>query len=100
MLEKVKEIRERLNATNGDTYKFSLAYHDMLYLLDQVESLEKNQKELTKIIARNLIAWDTSKDKRQGLLLEVYLSNKHWYKKLTGEEYSYSKARRKFNIGE
>lgn len=100
MLEKVKEIKERLNATNGDTYKFSLAYHDMLYLLNQVESLEKNQKELTKIIARNIIAWDTSKDKKQGLLPEVYLSNKHWYKKLTGEEYNFSKARRKFNIGE
>ncbi|TYS68687.1 hypothetical protein FZC76_07005 [Sutcliffiella horikoshii] len=55
-------------------------------------------KELTRIIARNLVAWDTSKDKREGLLPEVYLFNKHIYKLLTGEEYYKHKAVKKFNI--
>lgn len=55
-------------------------------------------KELTRVIARNLVAWDTSKDKREGLLPEVYLFNKHIYKLLTGEEYFKHKAVKKFNI--
>lgn len=58
----------------------------------------KETKALTEIIARNLTAWETSKDKRLGLLPEVYLSDKVWYKKLTGEEFSFSKAVKKFNI--
>lgn len=57
-----------------------------------------NIQELTRIIARNLVAWDTSKDKREGLLPEVYLTNKYWYKQLTGEEYYQHKAVKKFNI--
>jgi hypothetical protein len=54
--------------------------------------------ELTRTIARNLVAWDTSKDKREGLLPEVYLTNKYLYKILTGEEYFQHKAVKKFNI--
>ncbi|MGY3717161.1 hypothetical protein ACWE42_16745 [Sutcliffiella cohnii] len=54
--------------------------------------------KLKEVIARNLVAWDTSKDKREGLLPEVYLSNKYWYKQLTGEEYFKHKAVKKFNI--
>lgn len=34
------------------------------------------QKDTARLIARNLVAWDTSKDKREGLLPEVYLSNR------------------------
>jgi hypothetical protein len=55
-------------------------------------------KELTWVIARNLVAWDTSKDKREGLLPEVYLLNRHIYKLLTGEEYYKHKVVKKFNI--
>lgn len=54
--------------------------------------------EMAKLIARNLVAWDTSKDKREGLLPEVYLSNQFIYKKLTGEEYVKHKAIKKFNL--
>ncbi|MEX3713373.1 hypothetical protein ABFV99_13295 [Cytobacillus horneckiae] len=56
------------------------------------------RNELIRLIARNLVAWDTSKDKREGLLPEVYLTNKYWYKQLTGEEYFQHKAVEKFNI--
>lgn len=55
---------------------------------------------VAEIIARNLVAWDTSKDKSQGLLPEVYLTNKWLYKELTGEEYEFGKACKKFCIGD
>jgi len=56
------------------------------------------EKEMVSIVARNLIAWDTSKDKREGLLPEVYLTNKQVYKKLTGEEYAKERAVRKLGL--
>lgn len=55
---------------------------------------------IASVIARNLVAWDTSKDKREGLLPEVYLTNKVLYKQLTGEEYIQHKAMKKFHIGD
>lgn len=54
--------------------------------------------ELIKVIARNLVAWDTSKDNTHGLLPEVYLTNKYYYKKLTGEDYNFFEVMKKFNI--
>ncbi len=66
--------------------------------LCEVDEKDKAIKELTRTIARNLVAWDTSKDKREGLLPEVYLTNKYLYKQLTGEEYFQHKAVKKFNI--
>ena len=59
-----------------------------------------NGNKIAELVARNLVAWDTSKDKREGLLPEVYVKNLYWYKRLTGEEYSFPKACEKFNIGE
>ncbi len=41
---------------------------------------------IIKVIARNLMAWETSKDKSQGLLPEVYLTNKYVFEELTGED--------------
>lgn len=72
-------------------------YHE---LLEKIEQFEKMQVELTRVVARNLIAWDTSKDKREGLLPEVYLTNKVLYQRLTGEEYFQHKAMKKFHIGD
>lgn len=59
---------------------------------------EKLKNDAAKLIARNLVAWDTSKDKTQGSLPEVYVLNKVMYKELTGEEYSYISACEKLNI--
>ncbi|WP_342538372.1 hypothetical protein MKY15_19915 [Sporosarcina sp. FSL K6-1540] len=67
-------------------------------LIASAPDMQKQLNQLAEVIARNLTAWDTSKDKTQGLWPEVYLSNKHWYKKLTGEEYTFSRAIKKFNI--
>lgn len=67
-------------------------------LIIKAPEMRKQLEALAEIIARNLTAWDTSKDKSQGLLPEVYLSNKSWYKKLTGEDYVFHKAIKKFNI--
>lgn len=73
---------------------------DKKELIEKLERLEAQRKKITEIIARNCTAWDTSKDKSQGLLPEVVFSN-HWlYEELTGEEYVFHKACKKFHIGE
>lgn len=62
---------------------------------------EVTAREIIETIARNCVAWDTSKDKREGLLPEVAIfKNPYLYKSLTGEEYNYYTAIRKFRIGE
>lgn len=58
------------------------------------------RKRVAEIVARNLVAWDTSKDKKLGLLPEVYLFNKALYKELNGEEYRFTNACKKFCIGD
>lgn len=55
--------------------------------------------ELARTIARNLVAWDSSKDKELSLLPEVYLTNRWLYKQITGEEYNFKRACEKFHIG-
>lgn len=55
--------------------------------------------DLAEAIARNLTAWDTSRDKKESLLPEVYLTNRWLYKQITGEEYNFTKACEKFHIG-
>ena len=55
--------------------------------------------ELARTIARNLTAWDTSRDRKESLLPEVYLTNRWLYKQITGEEYNFTKACEKFQIG-
>lgn len=56
-------------------------------------------EEIAETIARNCVAWDTSKDKREGLLPEVAVfNNPYLYEKLTGEKYNQFDAIKKFNI--
>lgn len=62
---------------------------------------ETTVEEITETIARNCVAWDTSKDKSEGLLPEVAVfKNPYLYEKLTGEKYNQFKAMKKFHIGE
>ncbi|MHC1746972.1 MAG: hypothetical protein AB9856_01120 [Cellulosilyticaceae bacterium] len=42
------------------------------------------QKHFIELLARNIVAWETSKDKREGLLSEVSLTNKYAFEKMTG----------------
>lgn len=82
------------------------AYEWIKQLKDQLEQQAKDAElgrtlkpfRIAEVIARNLTAWDTSKDKSQGLLPEVYLTNQAVYRALTGEEYNFYKACKKFNI--
>lgn len=67
-------------------------------LIASAPEMKKQLNQLAEIIARNLTAWDTSKDKTQGQLPWVYLENKRWYKTLTGEEYVFHKAIKKYDI--
>ena len=89
-----KTLWERMDVPNvGEVLLVEEDYYDGI-----IEDLEKQKKQFSEVIARNLVAWDTSKDKREGLLPEIYLTNKYWYKQLTGEEYYKHKAVKKFNI--
>ncbi len=71
-----------------------------LPMCNAVQSLVNTSKELALAIVRNLIALDTSRDVKEGLAPEVYLTNKQLYKQLTGIEYSFSDAYKRFNIGD
>jgi ASC-1-like (ASCH) protein len=57
-----------------------------------IEALEVNLKikatgySLEEVISRNIVAWETSKDKSQGLLPEVYITDKILFTSLTGLE--------------
>lgn len=82
----------------GQVVAESIFNEDDLKLIIAAPEMKKQLDQLAEIIARNLTAWDTSKDNSQGMLPEVYLSNKVWYERLTGEEYRFYKAIKKFNI--
>lgn len=69
-----------------------------LPLCNVIRMLSETSKELGEAIVRNLVAWDTSKDSEQGLLPEVYLTNKYIYKQLTGVEYNFADACKRFHI--
>ena len=72
--------------------------HDWLLELRELRKI--NMPEITRTIARNCVAWDTSKDKKEGLLPEVTITNEYLYEALTGKKYNFYEACRLFNIGE
>jgi hypothetical protein len=89
-----KSLWERMEVQNvGEVLLVEESYYDGI-----VEDLEKQKKQFAEVIARNLVAWDTSKDSKEGLLPAVYLTNKYLYKQLTGEEYRFHSAVKMFNI--
>ena len=66
-------------------------------LLDLSVSITSDLKSLLiETLARNLVAWENSKDKSDGLLPEIYLDNKCVYEELTGEEFSLRRAMKKY----
>jgi len=84
----------------NDPIKPDIAHHDHdKKIKDEVVKRFNMHERLAEIIARNLVAWDTSKDKSTGLLPEVYLTNKRYYELMTGEEYTFRRACKRFNIG-
>ena len=42
------------------------------------------QKHFIELLARNIAAWETSKDKREGMLPEVSLTNEYAFENMTG----------------
>lgn len=89
---------DHINYYGGLVIAESISNPDDRSLIINAPQMRRQLEELAEVIARNLTSWDTSKDKRLGFLPEVYLSNKAWYKKLTGEEYVFHRAIKKFNI--
>ena len=90
-LEKLKEDTSKLNKKYKN--KNSMAND----LLDLSESINNNYKKLLiETVARNLVAWETSKDKKEGLLPNIYTTNRAMYKELTGQEFNLSKVKAKY----
>lgn len=89
-----KSLWERMDVPNvGKVLLVEESYYDGI-----VKDLEQQKRQFAEVVARNLTAWDTSKDKSEGLLPEVYLKNQSLYKQLTGEDYRFHLAVKKFNI--
>lgn len=97
LFDEVIRLKSELKKANEKVEDYERKYENTGAIFNR-QNMKQQVEDLTKVIARNLVAWDTSKDKREGLLPEVYLTNKYWYKQLTGEEYFKHKAVKKFNI--
>lgn len=53
-------------------------------LKQEVEKAKRMKKDFLETLARNIAAWQTSKDKKEGLLPEVYLHDTYLFEKMTG----------------
>jgi threonine aldolase len=99
ILENIADGKSLDNKKNCNEYWVVNKDEEYAKLVKNLIFKEVSQREITETIARNCVAWDTSKDKTDGLLPEVAIfKNPCLYEKLTGEEYSHSKAIQKFNI--
>lgn len=67
----------------GQGKKYGITIQDCTKELTPAEKLEKMEKEFLETLARNIAAWQTSKDKKEGLLPEVYLHDTYLFKKMT-----------------
>jgi hypothetical protein len=99
ILETISDARSMDNKKCSNKYLVVNEDEEYVELVRKLILKEVSEREITETIARNCVAWDTSKDKNEGLLPEVaFFTNPYLYKKLTGEEYSYYKAIKRFNI--
>lgn len=98
----MEEIQKDQCISEADVYILEIGYQYYLkkISLNKALKIASIHNEVVRTIARNCVAWDTSKDKTEGLLPEVCLTNEWLYKQFTGEEYNFSKACKKFNIGD
>jgi hypothetical protein len=100
-------FKNQVDGLEQQAHDMAEKHADKDIVINQLQALVESQSRVlegfivdtSRLVARNLVAWDTSKDKREGLLPEVYLKNKLVYKELTGDEYVMHKAIKKFNIG-
>ncbi len=87
---RIEQFKEMVNKNNcTDIGEFAVGFIPSFF------------RETLEIVERNLIAWDTSRDKKESVLPEVYLRNKWFYKELTGKEYNFLEVSKKYeNQGE
>lgn len=89
---KDNEVIETLNDMKGVFGKRGHSQYSLYSIdraiaaLEKQVALEDSYTTLEEVVARNTIAWETSKDKREGLLPEIYLTNLFLFEKLTGLE--------------
>lgn len=99
ILETIADGRSTDNKKSCNEYLVVNKDEEYADLVKKLISKEVSAREIIETIARNCVAWDTSKDASEGLLPEVAVfENPSLYKKLTGEEYSQFKAMKKFHI--
>ncbi len=83
--QKIERFKVMLDDTNfTDIAEFAVGFVPYFF------------REALEIVERNLIAWDTSKDKKEGMLPEIYLRNKSFYKELTGKEYNFLEVSKRY----
>ncbi len=99
ILETIADGRSMDNKKSCKEYLVVNKDEEYADLVNKLILKEVSAREILETIARNCVAWDTSKDKTEGLLPEVAVfKNPSLYKKLTGEEYKQFKAMEKFHI--
>lgn len=101
ILEGIAEGRSMDNKVCENKYLVVNQNEEYADLVKKLILKEVSAREIVETIARNCVAWDTSKDKTEGLLPEVAVfKNPSLYKKLTGEKYNFSEAIKNFNVGD
>lgn len=101
VLETIADGRSMDNKKSCNEYLVVNQDEECAELVKKLVLKEVSEREITETIARNCVAWDTSKDKKEGLLPEVaFFKNPSLYEKLTGEEYIKCRAIEKFHIGD
>lgn len=99
ILEVISDGRSIDNKKCSNKYLVVNEDEEYAELVKKLILKEVSEREIIETIARNCVAWDTSKDKTEGLLPEVAVfKNPHLYEKLTGEKYSHHGAIKRFNI--
>ncbi|WP_373845411.1 hypothetical protein [Clostridium sp.] len=99
ILEVIADGRSIDNKKSNNQYLVVNQDEEYADLVKKLILKETSEREIIETIARNCVAWDTSKDKAEGLLPEVAVfKNPYLYEKLTGEEYSKNRAIKKINI--
>lgn len=98
----LKSIEDGRISENKKKNEYLVVNKDELYadLVGKLILKEVSARDIIETIARNCTAWDTSKDKKEGLLPEVTMTNEHLYEIFTNKKYNFYEACRLFNIGE
>ncbi len=99
ILKQTKRCNDDMKDADPEEIKlFGEAFDIAIKAVEQQKKIRETFCTLEEIIARNVLAWETSKDKREGLLPEIYLTDRVLFKQLTGEEPTMKNIRKFANV--